>query len=40
MGGTFGGKLMQDGTYTWKMEFKTSETDERMMVSGHVNLLK
>ncbi|NRA12318.1 MAG: gliding motility-associated C-terminal domain-containing protein, partial [Crocinitomicaceae bacterium] len=38
--GTFGGKLMQDGTYTWKMEFKTSETDERMMVSGHVNLLK
>ena len=38
--GTYGGNLVQDGTYTWKIEFKTTETDERMMVSGHVNVIK
>ena len=30
----------QDGTYTWKIDFKTSLTDERIMVHGHVNVLK
>lgn len=38
--GTYGGKLMQDGTYTWKIEFKTLSSDERRVVHGHVNLLK
>ena len=38
--GTYGGKLMQDGTYTWKIEFKTLATDERRVVHGHVILLK
>ena len=38
--GTYGGKLVQDGTYTWKIEFKTSETDERIMINGHVNIIR
>ena len=38
--GTYGGKLMQDGTYTWKIEFKTSATDERVLVTGHVNIIR
>ena len=38
--GTYGGELMQDGTYTWKIEFKTTATDERRMAVGHVNLIK
>jgi len=38
--GTYGGSLVQDGTYTWKIEFKTSNTDERKMVVGHVNMLR
>lgn len=32
--------LVQDGTYTWKIEFKTNRNDERKMVVGHVNILK
>ncbi len=38
--GTYNGVLVPDGTYTWKIEFKTSATDERMMISGHVNLIR
>ena len=38
--GTYGGKLVAQGTYTWKIEFKTLYTDERISVDGHVNLLK
>ncbi|MDG1332784.1 MAG: PKD domain-containing protein [Crocinitomicaceae bacterium] len=38
--GTYGGKLMQDGTYTWKIEFKTTSSDERRVVVGHVNMMK
>lgn len=38
--GTYGGVLMQDGTYTWKIEFKTTTSDERKVVVGHVNLLE
>jgi gliding motility-associated-like protein len=39
--GTYGasGKLVQNGTYTWRIEFKTTETDERILVTGHVNVL-
>lgn len=34
------GAPCQDGTYTWKIEFKTTATDERQVHVGHVNLLK
>lgn len=38
--GTYGGKLMQDGIYTWKIEFKTNANDERKLVTGHVNMIR
>ncbi|MFK7783689.1 MAG: gliding motility-associated C-terminal domain-containing protein [Crocinitomicaceae bacterium] len=38
--GTYNGKLVQVGTYAWKIEFKTSNSDERKMINGHVNVLK
>ena len=38
--GTYGGKLVQDGTYTWKIDFKTTMSDERVDVIGHVNVIK
>ncbi len=42
--GSYGGQsevsTVQDGIYTWKIEFKTSDTDERKMVVGHVNVLR
>jgi gliding motility-associated-like protein len=31
---------VQDGTYVWKIEFKTTSTDERIMVTGHVNVIR
>jgi len=42
--GTYGSngeiEMVQDGTYTWKIEFKTNKNDERKMVVGHVNILR
>lgn len=40
--GTYGGRveLAQDGVYIWKLEFKTTMSDERVTVQGHVNLLR
>jgi gliding motility-associated-like protein len=42
--GTYGSngeiEMCQDGTYTWKIEFKTNASDERKMVVGHVNLIR
>jgi len=38
--GTYGGELVQEGVYSWKIEFKTSSSDERRMVVGHLNILK
>jgi gliding motility-associated-like protein len=39
--GTYGGKyIVQDGTYTWKIDFKRTSNDERIMVVGHVNVLR
>lgn len=35
-----GTKHCQDGTYTWKLEFKTLYTDERKTAVGHVNLIR
>ena len=34
------GEFVQDGTYVWKIEFKTKRNDERKVVVGHVNLLR
>jgi gliding motility-associated-like protein len=41
-GGVNGGDLYncQDGTYTWKIEFKRLNNDGKKMVIGHVNLLR
>jgi len=33
-------EIVQDGIYTWKIEFKTSDTDERKVLVGHVNVLR
>ncbi len=42
--GSYGGMseitVVQDGVYTWKIEFKTTDTDERKMVVGHVNVIR
>ncbi|MDG1334203.1 MAG: gliding motility-associated C-terminal domain-containing protein [Crocinitomicaceae bacterium] len=38
--GTYNGKLVADGTYAWKIEFKTAYSDERKMINGHVNIMK
>ncbi len=40
--GTYGvdGKICQNGTYTWKIEVKTTMSDERKMFVGHINLLR
>ncbi|WP_396195902.1 PKD domain-containing protein [Flavobacterium sp.] len=32
--------LMQEGVYTWKIEFTVLQTDERIMKVGHVSLLR
>ena len=34
------GRPVQDGTYTWKIDFKTTINDERIQVVGHVNVLR
>lgn len=40
--GTYGegNPIVQDGSYPWRIEFKTTKTDERKVVSGHVNVLR
>jgi len=41
--GTYGNasqKIVPDGTYIWKIEFKETMSDERHTHSGHVNVLK
>lgn len=38
--GTYGDNKVQDGTYTWKIEFKALENDERSVVVGHVNVIR
>jgi gliding motility-associated-like protein len=38
--GTYGGKLVQDGTYVWKIEFRETMSDKRHIHTGHVNILK
>lgn len=40
--GSYGvdGKFAEDGVYTWKIEFKTTMSDERKMAVGHVTILR
>jgi gliding motility-associated-like protein len=41
--GTYGAasdRIVRDGTYIWKIIFKTKKNDERMVEVGHVNVLK
>ena len=38
--GTYNGRIVQNGVYVWKIEFKSLFNDERKRVHGHVNLLQ
>lgn len=38
--GTYGGELAKDGTYIWKITFKETDVDKRIVKVGHVNILK
>ena len=38
--GTYNGFPVQDGTYTWQVEFKTTLSDERRREVGHVTLIR
>ena len=38
--GYFNGKLCTVGTYTWKIEFKTSLNEERKIILGSVNVIR
>ena len=33
-------EMVQDGVYTWKIEFKVTRNDERKVAIGHVNILR
>jgi gliding motility-associated-like protein len=38
--GTYGDKILNDGTYIWKLGFKRNTTDEEFNQTGHVNLIR
>lgn len=38
--GTYGGNLVQDGTYTWQITFGDLYNDENYELIGHVNLIR
>jgi gliding motility-associated-like protein len=38
--GTYGGKYVQDGTYSWKIEFKPKNTDNKLVRYGHVTIVR
>ncbi|MBI1837130.1 MAG: gliding motility-associated C-terminal domain-containing protein, partial [Flavobacteriia bacterium] len=38
--GTYGGKIVEDGVYTWKINFKLKTNDDHKMIVGHVNVLR
>ena len=38
--GTYGGTLVQDGVYVWKIEFGDINNDEKYYHTGHVTVLK
>ncbi len=38
--GTYNGKIVQAGSYIWRIEFGLEYTDGREIISGHVSLMK
>lgn len=38
--GTYNSRPIQQGTYTWSMEFKLIDIDERIYTNGHLNLIR
>ena len=38
--GTYGGKIVEDGTYIWKIVVKRTDVDDREEYIGHVNVLR
>jgi gliding motility-associated-like protein len=38
--GSYHGKIVKEGTYSWKIEFKTTKSDARKVAVGHVNVLR
>ncbi len=38
--GTYGGNVMQDGTYVWRIRFRLLDDDDYQEYYGHVNLLR
>jgi gliding motility-associated-like protein len=38
--GTYGGEVMQDGTYVWRIRFRLLDDDDYQEHYGHVNLLR
>lgn len=38
--GTYNGKMVQDGAYTWQLKFKEIQTDAYHRYTGHINLIR
>lgn len=38
--GTYNGKVVQDGIYTWKVTVKDENSDDKKEFNGHVNVIK
>jgi gliding motility-associated-like protein len=38
--GTYGGKIMQDGVYIWKITYNSPDNEEEYEYVGHVTLIK
>lgn len=38
--GTYGNNYVRDGTYVWKLEYKTIHDDELKTLTGHINVIK
>lgn len=38
--GTYGGKIVQDGSYVWKIKYRVIGVDKPQEVTGHVNLIR
>jgi len=38
--GTYAGKMAENNTYVWKLQFKSKQTEKEYYLTGHVNLVK
>jgi gliding motility-associated-like protein len=38
--GSYGGNLCQDGVYTWKLQFDVLGNDGKILVTGHVTIMR